>query len=489
MDASRFAGGPWRWLPFVPWLLVAASAWGQCTQITGWSAADASFFPAPRVTRTDRSNTPVLAYFYVDSSQERSERVTYFSFTATPSLVRDQLFTNAVSVNLSSFASEAAARTVFSRDAALFRQLNPLRWGYHVVTDEGSVLSYYADVPGAKVIEYLAVHQNTIVHITLRSASQTESMTAVGVPEMARRAEAARALIDGHCGITPGNVKPRIEVYASGDLFDPLADVVQREMAAGNLSIVVSDDNGLADLDWNSFRLSVAGIDKTEHALAVIQRLAVEHRVEVIDSGDGTGQLLRFRLDPRRLMTDHNLFNIVWNGNWRIGLRICDRRGACGTSEVELPFGPYLYLSDFADLRCTGPGSDLRLQVVARWGNNGYDAVTNFYVGLGPANTSWETWTSGYFTLSMGQLPPFEMLQWFNWTFGTKPVLANGSVALDSGTAVAPQSLDLPVRAWTSTTAQSPLPGQAYTLAYGAIDLTQTVLSIRQRQVTLCNAR
>lgn len=473
-------------LALVPGLLPAAQA--ACTQITTWSTADASFFPVPRVTRTDRSNTPVQTYVYVDSSRELNERVTYFSMSATPSLTRDQLFTNTVSVNLSSFASETAARTVFGRDVVLFRQLNPLRWGYTVFVDEGSVLSYYADTPGAKLFEYVAVYQNTVIHLTLRSASQTESIN-VGMVEMGNRAIAARALVDGKCGTTPTNAVPVIGLSPPRDAGEPLSEAFQHVMAAGSIWFSVRDDDGLAEIDWNTFRLSVAGIDKTEHALQVLARLGAEGRVTAANSSDGRSVTYQLRLDPQRLMSDHNLFNIVWNGNWRIGMRICDRRGACGSSEDTLAFGPYLLVTSWIDMRCYGTAGATVFEVDAHWGNNGHQALTNFYIALGRPESDWQTWTSGYHTLSMGLLPPFDALQWFGATWGPKPLLGGGSVPLAGGTAHEHQPLSLPIRSWTSGSAQELLPAGRYTLAYGAIDLTQTVLAVTDRQVTICSGR
>ena len=51
------------------------SAAADCSQITGWSNQDATFFPVERVTRIDRSNAPGRFYFKMDSEQEKTVSV------------------------------------------------------------------------------------------------------------------------------------------------------------------------------------------------------------------------------------------------------------------------------------------------------------------------------------------------------------------------------------------------------------------------------
>ncbi|MBK7276994.1 MAG: hypothetical protein IPI08_10700 [Betaproteobacteria bacterium] len=171
------------------------SAAADCSQITGWSNQDATFFPVERVTRIDRSNAPGRFYFKMDSEQEKTLLVTYFTLRAGPKsgLTKDQLFSNSVSVGLYSFGSAADANGMFNREVDTFNVINPNYWGYSVGPTGTGVLSYYSDRPGNKEFNYFAVHQNTIISIQLRSASETEDLHSVGVAEMVKRAQRARS--------------------------------------------------------------------------------------------------------------------------------------------------------------------------------------------------------------------------------------------------------------------------------------------------------
>ena len=103
------------------------SAAADCSQITGWSNQDATFFPVERVTRIDRSNAPGRFYFKMDSEQEKTLLVTYFTLRAGPKsgLTKDQLFSNSVSVGLYSFGSAADANGMFNREVDTFNVINP----------------------------------------------------------------------------------------------------------------------------------------------------------------------------------------------------------------------------------------------------------------------------------------------------------------------------------------------------------------------------
>ena len=83
-------------------------------------------------------------------------------------------------------------------------------------------------------------------------------------------------------------------------------------------------------------------------------------------------------LDRYRLMTDHNFFNIPWNGEWPVDLKLCDRKGACTTSSYKLNFGPYVDLYSFEDLRCTTGANDIFMA-----------AALGGAVRLGSANVGW----------------------------------------------------------------------------------------------------
>lgn len=459
-----------------------------CPQIAGWSNQDASFFPVVRSTRIDHNNTPGRFYFTMNSEQEKTLLVTYFTMVAGPSsgLTKDRLFSNSVSVGLYSFGSAADASGMFNREVSSFYSINPVRWGYLMLVTGPGVLSYYSDKPGEKEINYLAVHQNTIISIQLRSASLTEDVQSTGVFEMANRVQRARDLVDAKCGTRPENSAPSIYLETDNGLS------LQAQMASGKIRVGAYDADGSADLDWNTFRLSVAGIDKTAHALQVVNKLSAEGRVAYIASLLKPNEVAyELRVDPKRLMTDHNFFNIAWNGDWPVQLKICDRKGACGEWSQSMYFGPFLYLRGFFDNRCLGiTGADGDFRFGGEWGNNGYEAMSQFYVGLSNSKQSWEYWTTDYWTLAIGGMPPFDFLYWYDWTYGILPVFVKEPVFLDTGVVRTNVELRAPPYVFRKPNAQRyDLSAGTYSLVYGAVDLNHGVYLIKTESVVLCQVK
>jgi len=462
------------------------AAAADCPQITGWSNQDASFFPVVRATRIDRSNTPGRFYFTMSGEQEKNQLVTYFTLLAGPTsgLTKDRLFSNSVSVSLFSFSSDAQANGMFDREVNTFDLINPSYWGYSVLLTGSGVLSYYSDRPGDKEINYFAVHQNTIISIQLRSASLTEDLQSIGVVEMANRAQRARDLVDAKCGTKPVNSVPSISLGSDSN------QSLQARMASGKITVTAFDPDGGADLDWNTFRLYVSGVDKTAHALQMVNKLAAENRISYIASLTDNRVTYELLVDPKRLMTDHNFFNIAWNGTWPVQLKICDRKGACGQQSYDLYFGPFLDLTGFFDNRClglTGPDADFRF--AATWGNNGYAAVSNFYVGLSLSTQPWQFWVADYWTLVLEPQAPEDVLYWFDWSYGTLPVLVAAPAFLDTGELRAGVSMRAPSFARSKIRAQYDLDPGTYSLVFGGVDLSQGVYLIRKETVTLCHVK
>ncbi|MBK7459641.1 MAG: hypothetical protein IPJ42_14930 [Betaproteobacteria bacterium] len=466
------------------------SAAADCSQITGWSNQDATFFPVERVTRIDRSNAPGRFYFKMDSEQEKTLLVTYFTLRAGPKsgLTKDQLFSNSVSVGLYSFGSAADANGMFNREVDTFNVINPNYWGYSVGPTGTGVLSYYSDRPGNKEFNYFAVHQNTIISIQLRSASETEDLHSVGVAEMVKRAQRARDLVDAKCGTKPLNSAPSIYLHSDNN------QSLQARMAGGKITVTAYDPDGNADLDWNTFRLYVAGVDKTIPAVAVWNALTAEKMTSHIPSPLNNTETLELRVDPKKLMTEHNFFNIAWNGTWPVQLKVCDRKGACGEQSYDLYFGPFLDLVGFFDNRClalTGPNADFRFE--ATWGNNGYAAVSNFYVGLSQSTQPWWFWVTDYWTLVLEPQAPTDVLYWFDWTYGILPVLVAAPAYLETGALRHDDAMRAPSHAFRKPNREPyELGPGTYSLVFGAVDLSpglQDAYLIRKQIVTLCETK
>lgn len=476
-----------RWLIVLALALSIASAGAaECPQITTWSNQNASYFPVERTSRIESNNTPGRFYFDLDNVQEKSLLVTYFHLAGSPVKTADQRFANAVGVTLMSFRSQADALAIFAREVANFNRINPVRWDYKVLgAAEGQQMIYYNDTPGQQEINYLAPRHNTIIQITLKSASQSEDMLTTGVARMTDRILQARALVDNKCNI---NNPPSITLVNAGK--DAPSGEFQSAMANGELVFMAEDGDGAKDIDWNTFRVFVAGIDKTAHALTVVNRLAQAARVEY-DEYPPNRAVYRLRPDRYKLMGDHNFFNIPWNGEWPVDLRICDRKGSCTTSSYKLNFGPYVYVSRFEDLRCSSNGADQRMRINVSFGNNGVSTQANVYLVIGPSK-AWQTWSGDYWSLSLIEPISLNVLQWFSDSYAMLPVFVSAPIDLPTALTVPDHDqLEVMVSTAANVRGGSPvaIPQGAYTLATGAVDLQQGSLAVQAQAVTLCASK
>lgn len=473
-----------RWLCGLALCFAMAQAGAaECAQITTWSGQDVSYFPVTRTTRIERNNTPGRFYFDLDNVQEKSLLVTYFLMSASPVKTVDQRFADTVGVTVMSFASQAEALGMFQREVTNFNNINPYRWGYKVLgAAEGQQMIYYDDTLGEQEIHYLAPWHNTIIQITLKSASTSEDMLTLGVARMADRILQAHALVDNKCHI---NNLPSI-VLVNASPGTPSSEF-QAVMAEGEILFRAQDRDGVNDIDWSTFRMFVAGIDKTAHALTVLDRLSQLGRVEYIETPPNEA-VYRLRLNRYVLMTDHNFFNIPWNGEWPVDLRICDRKGACTTSSYKLNFGPYVHVSSFEDLRCTSNGTDKRMRLKVNFGNNGHSAQANIYLVIGPAKP-WQTWFGDYWSLSLIEPIALNVLQWFTDSYGMLPVFVSAPIELPSAYSMPDHDLlEVIVGTLANVRNGSPvvIPPGSYTLASGAVDLQQGSAAVQSRPVTLC---
>ena len=148
----------------------------------------------------------------------------------------------------------------------------------------------------------------------------------------------------------------------------------------------------------------------------------------------------------------------------------------------------------FFDNRClalTGPNADFRFE--ATWGNNGYAAVSNFYVGLSQSTQPWWFWVTDYWTLVLEPQAPTDVLYWFDWTYGILPVLVAAPAYLETGALRHDDAMRAPSHAFRKPNREPyELGPGTYSLVFGAVDLSpglQDAYLIRKQIVTLCETK
>lgn len=475
-------------------LILAASAVQavDCGTIKTWSNVDAAQFPVPAPIKpvVNFANFASASYTYVDGSVESQRQSTLFMVGANPASVDDRVFGNTYRVVLNSFATEAEADAVYRHDVATFAAVNPVRWNYTVMPQNtpDPLIYYLAKTLRNQKLYLLGRHHSVVIHVTVESGSIQDTVQEQGLAELTKRVKQAVALIEAKCGLPLQNRAPSVGLSSDSGTFSQAA--FQREMAMGRITLVASDPNGVEDLDWSSFKLLVEGVDKTAVALRVVASLQAGGRLQHHPTATSATYVLQ--VDPDRLVTEHNFFNIAWNGTWSVGLRICDRSAACAQTDYRLYFGPFLEVSSFTDERCAGvPDSAARLLMTAAWGNNGFTARTYMLVALGASTASWATWTRDFWSLAFA--PGTSTLTWFDSAPGLLPVqayLGEGPTVLRSGTMPFPQTFGTATRYRTPSGTQA-MPSGGLTLAYGAADLDTlgTPYWDAQRPVTLCAGR
>ncbi len=465
-----------------------------CPQITSWSNQDVDFFsevPALRVTRVEHDNTPLSRGYYLPSTDVRDVLATFFSMTASTTYTRDLRVSNNLRVQILSYASEAKAIEMFGRERAGLIKLDP-DWmvagnepnNYFILLAEGepSTITQY---PGQ--IQGMFLLQNSIAFMSLRSASAAESMSTVGLSKLIDRLVQARALVDGRCGGSVTNHTPTIELWPSQDRAFFQQAMVSRTALPNQphpgVSIKVTDADGRTDIDWSTLRISIAGVDQTGHALQVINRLVEEKRAQAAFTATSDEYFLS--LDPNKLMGSHNLFNISWNGDWPIRLRVCDKRGACTQQDYSRYFGPFIDAWGVIDMHCSMASND-EVQMSLDWGNNGYAAQSNFYIAL--ADASKPSLSVRWF-LAFGQASPFnEFLWWEDWP--TPHALLPTAMPLPSGESNHAYGVFVPSRVLRhgAVSGNYALPSGQYKVVHGAMDFDQGAyhLATLPYNLTMC---
>lgn len=245
----------------------------------------------------------------------------------------------------------------------------------------------------------------------------------------------------------------------------------QSNILAGlGFSFVAEDPDGIADLDWSSLTIQVAGVDKTAHFMAVLGR--VQSELQALE----TSLTAFIKPNPAQFMDAHNLFNIQWNGDWPVKLRLCDRGGLCAEIEHTLYFGPFITFQSVRDRRCGT--ADIPLREALRiesylLGNIGYAApIASLYLGIqdtasGQVYSYYSQW--GYPALR-DELKPMYLL------------------SLPSGFSLRDDYLDLPVSGESVVTDRFILlDAGEYKLLGAVLDQETGAMRMREANVSLCS--
>ena len=350
----------WLWLAALPVWAV------ECAQITNWSQADFNAAVYPTVIAVNGPST-------VSWDQSTAGRATYI--VAVPQPAGARTLSNNTSITIYSFASAA--------DAAAYYAWRGARTGLPSVYEQpgqvsitttslnqGSVSDLYLD----------ALYRSTVILVAGYADASQPMASSSAVSLYLNFLSQAKALVDTKCGVeSQPNRPPTISLAPDPEA----APAFQELMTRGHeFEISIDDPDGFGDLDLGTFKVWVAGVDKSRHFLEIVA--AHPSRVRYIESA--TGRTFYLRPDPRFLMTDFNYFNIQWNGRWPVSFGICDRQGACARADYTIYFGPYFTPTESTFLgqvggACVGGDGSIRVSYIV--GNNGYgsrDVV--LYAGL-----------------------------------------------------------------------------------------------------------
>jgi len=281
----------------------------ECGLITTWNSDDAVYFTSQETSVYAFDNTP----FPIPSLGGAMVTSIQFSLSGGPF------------IRVWSHENDAAAQTSLENYLATISAGRVHNYGEYFliykVDDDGMVNS----------VDLAANYRGSLVKmetyfIDKRSLSEQ-------VPIYESWFGQVKALINSKCG-TIGN-PPTIALLpspAQGLAFQ--ISIFENRV----FKIKASDPDGRADLDWATFKVFVAGVDKTSHFISVLTSLPGA----IGGESDATSQTFAIRVNPDRFMAEENLFNIQWNGYWPVSLEICDRSGKCGRSDYSIYFGPFL---------------------------------------------------------------------------------------------------------------------------------------------------
>ena len=149
----------------------------------------------------------------------------------------------------------------------------------------------------------------------------------------------------------------------------------------------VMDSQGNWKLDFSTFVIETDGVNNSMHFIET----AINKNIISWAADDKEVQFI-IMPDPKKFMLEQNVFNIMLNGEHKIGLKICDTDGRCGKSEYTLYFGPFVFVGSVTDLRCAKGTEHLDLKNLVL-GNLGHASpLTGLYMALiniDPPNEIW----------------------------------------------------------------------------------------------------
>lgn len=143
--------------------------------------------------------------------------------------------------------------------------------------------------------------------------------------------------------------------------------------------IRIRDEDGIKDndghwmLDWDTLRFYLNGVEITTHFVTT----ALDNHIITCAETEKDVSLF-VKPDPKRFMSEHDVFGIPWNGNHTLSLSICDINGLCGSRDYEIYFGPFELVGPVTKISCY---EELCLCLVrfdyAALGNIGIDSGKN----------------------------------------------------------------------------------------------------------------
>jgi hypothetical protein len=160
------------------------------------------------------------------------------------------------------------------------------------------------------------------------------------------------------------------------------------------------DSNGKSKLDFFTLFFVTDGKDNTENFINTVLKQNI-----LSFSSDEKEVLLKVTPDPNKFMNDQNVFNILLNGEHKIGLQICDTGGRCGKAEYTIYFGPFITVGSVTDLRCSQGKEQLSIENLIH-GNMGYSSLISIYFAMINTDQPDEYWCYSSNSWNEGVLAP-----------------------------------------------------------------------------------
>lgn len=271
-----------------------------------------------------------------------------------------------VSVSLVAYQDKDAAKSRYDRYIANY---STDKYSQTTIDDQTMMFEGYWDSFGKQAgiaLIYELRQENVILTVASDLHGTNLAVTSIS-STLTQYLNDARSLLDGKCG-------PSIVIEP-----DPKSGLnFQKNIVKGDgFSILAQDSKGYLNLDWSTFQIKIADVDKTEHFVSTAMSLTKPMEQAVTDNS------MRFTLypDPLEFTTVENLFNLQFNGTWAVTVSICNRDGQCGSTDYNIYFGPFLDVRTVSDERCTTNSNKLSLRDVII-GNNGMPARGGLYLGV-----------------------------------------------------------------------------------------------------------